>query len=340
MHSGNQLKKILFLILPVLAGVSKPATAQVSIYDSEKRGSIYVTVGSSTPSYRPSTINITQGTPSNLSVYTLDKVAADANSISQSSGLMMNVRLGYFFDYWQVWALELSYDPIKYHVTDGQKVRMQGTLENNKIDTSLTFSKSGGYFYNIDGANQIAINLVRRFQIFKSKTNSFRFDALAKAGGGPVMPHVFNSIAGKTAEYPSFQLGGWNVGGEAALRLTIMRYAYLEAGYRYSYASYTDIGVYNGSATQKLTTTQVLVGAGITFPTTKHNPLFKKTKEKWPLTIKPIYHEQPEPEPDMSSPEPSSEPSAEPTGKSEPSPTPEPSPEPAPEPTPAPEEPR
>jgi opacity protein-like surface antigen len=299
MLTRNTSIKIFFLFITVLA--AGRATAQVSMYDADRRGSVYIGIGSNTATHRPSTIEITQGTPGFASSYTLDQVAADSKTTSKSAGFAYNVKVGYFFDYNQTFAVELSYEPVKYHVTDGQKVKLKGTVDNAAVDTSFAFSAANGYFYNIDGSNMIAINLVKRFQLLQIKSHNVRLDALVKGGGGPAMPHVFNSIKGKVAEYPSFQLGGWNAGLEAALRLTIMRHVYVEGGYRYSYASYNDIGVYSGTATQKLSSSQVIFTAGYTFATTKRNPLFTRPERYYrPLTIKPIY-----PEPlDVADPEP------------------------------------
>jgi hypothetical protein len=290
MLAGNKLNKLLLLFLS--ATVAGKATAQVSMLDEEKRGSIYISIGQNTPTFKASTINIEQGSAGVVSSYTLDKVAADNKSTSAASGLGTNIKIGYFFDYKQTFAVELSYEPVKYHVTDAQKVSMSGTLDNRTIDTTIVFSAANGYFYNLDGSNLISLNLVKRFQLLQNKKHTFRFDALAKGGGGPLMPHTFNSIANKVSEHPSFQFGGWNAGLEAALRLTIMRYVFVEGGYKYSWASYSDVSVYNGTASQKLTISQVIISAGITFPTTKRNPLFTKPDNKRPpLSIKPIYPE-------------------------------------------------
>ncbi len=279
----------IFFLFGVLAIAGK-STAQVSAFDEERRGSVYVAIGSSTPSYKASKITIQQGTTAgNASSYTLNDIAADTKT-TKTTGFGSTVKVGYFFDYYQNWAVELSYEPLKYHVTDAQKVKMSGTMENSPIDTTIVFSAANGYFYNLDGSNMISLNLVRRFQLLQDKRHFVRLDALAKAGGGPVMPHIYNNIAGKVAEYPSFQLGGWNAGVEAALRITLFRYVFVEGAYKYSRASYTDVGVYNGTAKQTLGVSQVIFSGGITFPTTKRNPLFMRPDlSAPPLSIKPIY---------------------------------------------------
>ena len=298
MLAGNKLNKVLFLATSLfVAGISSnTVSAQISIFDSEKRGSLYFSVGTNTPTHNPSTIRFVQGTPGNVSDYKLDKVKADDKVTSTKSGLPYNIRVGYFFNYNQTFAIELSYDPVKYHIVNGQNVRMTGMLDSRTIDSSFTFSDSTGHFYNLDGANILSVNLVKRFQLFHPHSKVIRIDALAKVGIGPVMPHVYNSIRGKVAEYPSFQLAGWNAGAEAALRLTILRHLFLEGAYKYSYANYTDIGVYNGTATQKVTTGQVVLSVGYAFSTTKRNPLFTKPeKVVIPFAIRPVFPDAPAP---------------------------------------------
>lgn len=303
MLAGNKLNKVLFLATSIfVAGISSNTVfAQISIFDSEKRGSVYFSIGNNTPTHNPSTIRFVQGTPGNVSDYKLEKVKADDKVTSTKSGLPYNIRVGYFFNYNQTFAIELSYDPVKYHIVNGQNVSMVGMLDSRTIDSSFTFSDSTGHFYNLDGANILSVNLVKRFQLFHPHSKVIRIDALAKVGIGPVMPHVYNSIRGKVAEYPSFQLAGWNAGAEAALRLTILRHLFLEGAYKYSYANYTDIGVYNGTATQKITTGQVVLSIGYAFSTTKRNPLFTKPeKVVIPFAIRPVFPDAPTPATDDS----------------------------------------
>lgn len=341
-------------VLAVAVAISTSARAQVSFGDDGKRGSVYLSVGNGSPSHKPSTITIVQGNPGNVSNYQLSNVDGDNSTTKAAGGLNFNARLGYFFDYSQKWAIELSYDPVKYHVSEGQIVSMTGTRDNKDIDTTFAFSSSDGYFYNVDGANLLSVNLVRRQQIFQIKSHNVRIDALGRVGIGPCMPHTYNSIAGKVSEKPSFQLGGWNAGAEGALRITLMRHVFVEASYKYSYVSYKDIAVYNGTASQKLMTSQVIVSLGYWFSTTKHNPLFEKPDmRKPPLTIKPIYPPDPEEDskkimqgqPMMAEPK-TAKPAEQPTTPTEPAPAPtEPAPTPTeptpapPEPTPAPEQP-
>lgn len=285
-------KKILFFsaIFLITNSLKNTASAQVS-YDSEGlRESIYLSVGTGNATYGPSTISIQQ---SNASSYDLGNVNADNKAAPSGGGFSTHIRAGFFFDHEQKMAVELNIDPVTYHVTDDQNVNLKGTIEHHSIDTNFAFSSKNGYSYYLNSSNLILVNFVYRMKLVKTQSNNFRIDLLAKAGFGPVMPHVINTLGGKTAESPAFQLAGWDAGIEAALRFTIMRHVFLEVAPKYTYASYTDVNVYNGTATQKLKATQVVFSLGYWFSITKHNPLFEKgVKERKAITIKPI-HPQP-----------------------------------------------
>ncbi|MES2703852.1 MAG: hypothetical protein V4649_14525 [Bacteroidota bacterium] len=267
------------MLLPAAA-----ATAQVSVYSQDRHGSIYLSIGTSMPSYKASTIHIKQGALGND--FELQNVTADDESNKSSSILSSNFRVGYFFSYEQDWGVELNYDPISYHVTDGQTVPLKGMLAGAVVDKTVLFSKSNGYSYYLNGANLVLVNVVKRFGIYKNKMHTFYLDALVKAGVGPVMPSISNNIDGKATTNPSFQVSGWNAGVEPAVRATIYRHAYAEVAWKYDYASYSGLNVYSGTAKQKVTSMQFIFSLGYTFSTTKWNPRFNKVqKERKIMTI-------------------------------------------------------
>ncbi|MFM9587519.1 hypothetical protein, partial [Streptomyces caniscabiei] len=62
-----------------------------------------------------------------------------------------------------------------------------------------------------------------------------KLDVLAKAGIGPVIPHVENSFFGQ-ANKDGFQFGGWNVGVEGAVKATFFQTVFLEFSNKVDYA--------------------------------------------------------------------------------------------------------
>lgn len=257
---------------------------QVSQTSLGKHGSIYFSVGKAKASYSKSKIHIDQNGGTS---YDMSDVMADEQLKGDAALTDNSYRLGYFFNTEQTLAVELNYDACKYHIVDGQSIKMSGQVDGAPFNTNVVFSEAKGNYYYLGGSNMVLVNLVGRYGIYRNHMNTIRFDALGKVGVGPTMPRVENCLNGKTASTPSFQVNGWNAGAEAAARLTLFRYVFAEAAFKYNYASYANLDVYTGTASQNLSTTMYILSAGITFPVTRHNPLFEKgQKKKTVWTIK------------------------------------------------------
>ena len=103
---------------------------------------------------------------------------------------------------------------------------------------------------------------MKRWQWAQSK--NIKIDFLAKAGIGPVIPHVDNSFFGQKNE-AGFQFGGWNTGVEGALRATFFRHIYLEFAGKLDYARYSNLKVYKGTAKHAFNTAELILSLGYTF---------------------------------------------------------------------------
>ena len=64
---------------------------------------------------------------------------------------------------------------------------------------------------------------------------------------------------------PHFQVGGWNIGAEAALRATFYKTVYLEFANKLDYASYSGLGINNGTMRQAFGTYELILNLGFTF---------------------------------------------------------------------------
>lgn len=250
----------------------------------ERTGSLYFSWGYNTEWYTRSDVHVKQSSLGND--YTMVQVKAedhrgwDKQLLRQQLTIpQYNYRIGYYFNKKQDLALEINFDHTKYIISDGQSIRVKGKMNNANIDTSIVFSEPNGFFYYLNnGANFFLLNLVKRVGIYHTKDRSVAVDFTGKAGVGPVVPHVQNSLFGKPNN-PGFQIGGWNTGLETALRVTVMRYGFLEFSQKVDYARYSNLKVYNGRANQNFGTYELILSAGVIFPTTHHNPLFTKEKE-------------------------------------------------------------
>lgn len=256
------------------------ANAQLDLH-IVKNGSLYFSWGYNKEWYTRSNVHIKQEALGND--YTMNRVVAEDHP-GWNTGIFnkpltvpqYNYRLGYFFNKKQDWAFEINFDHTKYIISQDQNISLSGTINNQPTSAVIKFNYQNGFYYYLNnGANFLLFNLVKRFRIYETESRKFKLDLLAKGGIGPVIPHVQNSLFGKDNN-PGFQFGGWNIGAETALKATIMRYAYLEFSQKVDYARYSHLAIYEGRARQAFGTYELVLSLGITIPTGKQNPEFRR----------------------------------------------------------------
>ena len=259
-------------------------------------GSIYFSWGYNKEWYTNSTLSVKQSSLGNdyqfLHVTAHDHPGWDEGLFSKALSIpQYNYRLGYYFNDKQDLAIEINFDHTKYLIADGQSVHMVGTQNNTHVDQQVPFSQANGFYYYLNnGANFLLFNFVKKYPLYKAKNNHFKLDITGKAGIGPVIPHVQNSLFGQINNQ-GFQFGGWNTGLETALRATFMRYGYIEFAQKVDYARYSNLVVYEGTAKQNFGTYELILSIGFILPTTKHNPMFENVlsgadENKEPVKVK------------------------------------------------------
>jgi hypothetical protein len=276
-------RKFCFGLIGILSFLSQSVHAQnKGNWSFVKNGSFYISWGYNTEWYTRSTVHVKQSSLGNdyklVRVKGHDRPGWDDGLFSKPMTIpQYNYRIGYFFNEKQDLALEINFDHTKYIIADEQDVNIKGTFNGQKVNTTRRFSeKEGSYYYLNNGANFLLFNLVKRFRLIKpGPNNNLKLDLLAKAGVGPVIPHVENSFFGQ-ANKPGFQIGGWNTGIETAFRLTAYKYAYLEFCQKFDYARYSNLKVYEGRARQAFGSYQLILNLGFTIPTGKNNKEFAR----------------------------------------------------------------
>jgi hypothetical protein len=229
--------------------------------------------------YSRSDVHVTQKNLGNE--YTLENVKAhdhkgwDQHFLQQELTIpQYNWRIGCYFNEKQDLGFELNFDHTKYIIAQGQQVQVNGKLDGKNVDLAVSFNSANGFYYYLNnGANFLLFNVVKRVGLYHTDNNYLRIDLTGKAGVGPVVPHVENSLFGK-ANNPHFQVGGWNAGLETALRVTIMRYGFVEFSQKIDHARYSNLKIYEGTAKQHFNTYELILSAGCIFPTTEHHPMF------------------------------------------------------------------
>ena len=242
-----------------------------------RKGEFYFSWGYNTEAYTRSNVKVKQSELGND--YTFENVQAHDHK-GWDEGLFQkaltipqyNYRIGYFFDRVKGLGFEINFDHTKYIITEERMLKMKGRFEGRQVDTSVLFAKSNGFYYYLNnGANFFLFNFVKRWRPWQTKDGNLKLDILGKAGIGPVVPHVENSLFGKLNDQ-GFQFGGWNVGIEGTVKVTIFQYVFLEYCNKLDYASYSGLKVYKGKARQSFGTYEQILNLGITFPMGKRMP--------------------------------------------------------------------
>ena len=260
------------LTLSVL--VIAPLLIQAQQKTKERKGEFYFSWGYNKEWYTRSDVKVSQ--PSLNNQYTLKSVRShdhpgwDEGLFSQPISIpQYNYRFGYFFNKKKGLAFEINFDHTKHIIQDEQQVKITGILNKRQVDTTVNFSEANGFYYFLNnGANFLLFNIVKRWHWYESKNGQFTVDALGKAGIGPVIPHVQNSFFGQ-ANDPGFQLGGWNMGIEGAVRATFFKHVFLEFSNKVDYARYSGLKTYQGTAKQAFGTYELILSLGYTFPAGK-----------------------------------------------------------------------
>ena len=273
-------RKLLCLSIMLLIQIC--ATAQTETKTKKhKTGSFYFSWGYNAEWYTNSTVHIEQDALGNnydmVHMKAQDHKGWDYGVLNKALTIpQYNYRLGWYFNERQDLGVEINFDHTKYLLTDGQYMQITGKMNNQQVNEYLMFSQGNGFYYYLNnGANFFLFNFVRRTGLYSSKDNNLHIDLISKAGVGPVVPHVQNSLFGQ-ANNPHFQFGGWNIGQENVIRFTVMKYGFIEFSEKADYARYSHLAIYEGYAKQAFGTIEFIASIGFILPSHKGNPKFAK----------------------------------------------------------------
>lgn len=263
----NAITAIAFLVILM------PFFVAAQSKHSNRKGEFYFSWGYNKEWYTRSNVHVVQ--PELGNNYTFKNIRAHDNP-GWDKGIFdramtipqYNYRIGYFFNKEKGLAIEINFDHTKY-IIDHQEARYKGMRGGKAVDSSAEFTPENGFYYFLNnGANFLLFNIVKRWELYQHPNEKIKIDLLGKAGIGPVVPHVENSLFGQKND-PDFQIGGWNVGAEGAIRATFFKYVYLEFANKIDYARYSHLKIYKGRARQAFGTYELILNLGITLPAGK-----------------------------------------------------------------------
>lgn len=262
--SSNKLNSCIVLILSISL-LSAKAQNKSGIRKKE----FYISWGYNKEWFSKSTLKIDQPTLGNhynfVGIKGHDHPGWDNGIFNKPISIpQYNYRLGLLFNKKKALAIEINFDHTKFIFAD-QAAHVYGIIQKRIVDTTINFSEPNFYYYLNNGANFLLFNIVKRWHGYAMANNNIQIDLLGKAGVGPVIPHVDNKLFGK-ANKPGFQLGGWNLGVEAAIRVTFFNRVFVEYANKLDYARYTNLNVYEGTARHAFGTYEMILNIGVSLP--------------------------------------------------------------------------
>jgi hypothetical protein len=270
------IQKNVMLISSIFLVFILPVTASAQTEKKKKKKEIYFSWGYNTEWYTNSTVKISQPELGNnyrfKNVKGHDHRGWDEGLFSKAISIpQYNYRLGYFFNNKKDIGVEINFDHTKFIFADNQLVHVKGRVDGKSYDGHVVFKEStdvnadsSSYYFLNNGANFLLFNIMKRWHWYTNKKENIKIDAIAKAGIGPVIPHVQNKFFNQPENNPHFQLGGWNTGVEGALRSTFYKHVYLEFAGKLDYARYSGLKIYKGTARQAFGTAELILSLGFT----------------------------------------------------------------------------
>ena len=270
---------LLAMTIPIF-GIGQAVKSTSRSTTKDRKGEFYFSWGYNTEWYTHSNLRISQ--PELGNDFTFKNISGhdhrgwDEQLFNKAFTIpQYNYRIGYIFNKKKGLGFEINFDHTKFIFGDGQWVHVKGKVGNKSYDGQVLFRDNGAnadsssYYYLNNGANFLLFNIVKRWHLLANKQQTILIDGYGKAGIGPVVPHVENKFFDQPGNDPHFQVGGWNIGVEGAIRATFFKYLYLEYTNKLDYARYSGLKIYKGTARQAFGTYEMILNLGLSFPVGK-----------------------------------------------------------------------
>ncbi|MFD2938031.1 hypothetical protein [Spirosoma flavum] len=266
------------LLVPLLfCCLVQSAYAQQSFPDKTLKlgklpGSFYFTWGYNRDWYTKSTIHFRNTTTDNYDFTFVNAKAHDRPDLQDFYKItsltvpQYNLNVGYFFNDKHDLGIELSWDHLKYIVTDNQVMHVQGQIRGHQIDKDTLVTPDFVHLQHTNGNNYLMINLVKRQKLWQSK--NIQLSAIGKVGAGPLISYTISTILGNSQEGP-FRYHGVVAAVSGGLKLDIFRYFFLQTDLQGAWADYTNTKLgadHQGLATHHFYSLQYKYLFGFNFP--------------------------------------------------------------------------
>jgi hypothetical protein len=251
---------------------SQSGTPEKSVKLGKLHGSFYFTWGYNRDWYTESTIHFRNTTTDNYDFTFFNAKAHDRPDLSHYYKLdnltvpQYDMNAGYFFNDKHDLGIELSWDHLKYIVTDNQVIHVKGQIRGREIDKDTLVTPSFVHLQHTNGNNYLMINLVKRERLWQSR--HVQLSAIGKVGAGPLISFTISTILGND-DGGYFHYQGVVAALSGGLKLDLFKYFFLQSNLQGAWVNYTNstLGAdRQGLATHHFYSLQYIYAFGFNYP--------------------------------------------------------------------------
>jgi hypothetical protein len=213
----------------------------------KNQGTLYLTWGYNREAYTNSTLHLSNHTTDNYDFTMVKATAHDKNNFEHIGPLdeltipQYNLHIGYMFNDKNNLGVELSWDHLKYVVTDNQVVHIKGNIRGRELDLDTLVDPNFVHIQHTNGNNYLMANIVKKHPIYKG--NFTELSIHNKAGAGVLYSYTISTVL-NSYDPGHFKIQGYVLGANTSLRYDIVKYFFLEATAQLAFAHYlsTELG--------------------------------------------------------------------------------------------------
>lgn len=263
-----------FKLVPLLLLIGITSSAQTgSIANRTKKdGTFYFSWGYNRDWYTPSTIHFVNTKTDSYDFTFINAKAHDKPDmenywqIDRLTISQYDMNIGYLFKDKHDLGIEVSWNHLKYVVTDNQVIHVRGTIRGHYLDKDTLVTPDFVHLQHTNGNNYLMLNLVKRQKLFTWK--NYQLSGIGKLGAGPLMSYTISTILG-SSDSGHFHYHGWVTGASLGLRFNIYKYFFLQTDIQGAFANYTNTEMgadRQGLATHTFYSLQYMWAFGFNFP--------------------------------------------------------------------------
>jgi hypothetical protein len=211
------------------------------------KGTFYLSWGYNREVYSESTLHLYNHTSDNYD-FTMYHAKAHDKSNFESIGPIdkltipqYNLHIGYLFNDKRNLGIELSWDHLKYVVTDDQVLHLTGQIYGRPIDLDTLVTHDFVHIQHTNGNNYLMLNVLKKTSLYKNAFSELSWQN--KVGAGVLYSYTISTVL-NSYDPGHFKPQGYVIGLNTGIRYDLFKYFFLETTFQGAFAHYlsTEIG--------------------------------------------------------------------------------------------------